>query len=559
MRILVFLTLPAALIAADIDVPPNQTTNQTLPDTGDTLTVGANGSIIVSDAVAVLMNATNQTVNNAGLISTSGIGSSYAISASNTSAAISNSGTISTTGTPDGYGIYIAGSNSHITNSGIIRTTGTDSDGIRVDTGGTNVMIHNSGIIETSGPGGYGVTIAESNGLLINSGTIKSDQTSSLFFTAANPTLKLLKGSNLQGPITSSGGGLNLQSEEGMNLLFTMDASSVGFASLNIGSPFVTVGANGTLASIDRTGFIYQTDFFEDLTDSIQDSIYRWMPMLLTCHKPSCGVWAKTLGSYRICSNEIAFYDWISGGLAGANWEALYGTLGVYGGGTYGEAHISNGSQESDLRTGLGGLTYEQLMGPLFFGFSMAAGYVNWKNEREILDNLVAGGVNVAKAETDGWFLSPEITAAGWGALNERWGVLLSSTLRYSGLFLGSYSEKGSSSNFKVHNRHIDLMKLRGEFSFVGHHEKYGHEWELAPYVGVAGLFQVGGTRVRGELLNQPLAFSAVEKENMFEFLYGMRAEWIQEHLIYFGHVQGLRDNVKCSRVLAELGFLRLF
>ena len=595
--------LTAVGFAADINVPPNQTTTQTLTDDGDTLTVASDGSIVTT-GTSVQMQNTNQTVSNAGTISSSTGANTISSSAdlaliindgavantaglngdairasaatptiinrgtithsaddsqgidvgAATAASITNSGTI----TSSGFGAagILAGNATSITNSGLITNSGNASQGIRVS--GAAVSITNSGTILVTGVNSIGVLSNGANTTLTNSGTIKSAQSHALRFTSTNPTVSLLLGSNLQGTITSTSP-LNLTVQDGLNLRFTIDDDSNGFGALNIDSPYVTVGNTETVAVVDRTGLALQADVLEDTTDSILDDIFRREYFYLHCCYPDCGYWGEGIGAYRKRTDSIHYHDWLGGGVAGLNWEAYCGSFGIFGGGTYGEAKIAEDTQKAKITTGFGGFMYEQMYRNAFVAFAMEAGYVNWKNRRTVMNNLAPGGVQEARADVNGWMIAPEVSSAAWISLSHSWSTLISGTFRYSGLFLGSYGESGSGADLSVNNRHVDLLKLRGELALSGRKNCGRFCWNLAPYIGVAGRFQVGGARVHGEMLGQDLSFSTRVPRNLAELLFGVRGEEVIGQWVLFGNVQGLFDNKNSSRILGELGLSRNF
>ena len=60
--------------------------------------------------------------------------------------------------------------------------------------------------------------------------------------------------------------------------------------------------------------------------------------------------------------------------------------------------------------------------------------------------------------------------------------------------------------DLSVNTRHVDLLTLRGELALSARGQCGCVCWNFEPYIGVAGRFQVGGTRVNGEMLNQALS-----------------------------------------------------
>ncbi len=186
----------------------------------------------------------------------------------------------------------------------------------------------------------------------------------------------------------------------------------------------------------------------------------------------------------------------------------------------------------------------------------MTSGYVNWDNSRTVMYNLAPNGMQEADANVNGWMISPEVTASGWLCLSRKWSLLTTGTLRYAGMFLGSYSESGSSADLSVSGRQVDLLKVMGELALSGGQDCC---WNFEPYIGVAGRFQVGGREVDGELLGQSLNFGSGSPYNLLEVLYGIRGQRNMKCCTLYGNVEGLWDNDYGERVLGELGLCYLF
>jgi len=183
----------------------------------------------------------------------------------------------------------------------------------------------------------------------------------------------------------------------------------------------------------------------------------------------------------------------------------------------------------------------------------LAFGYVDWENERFVMNHLAEGGIETAKADTGGVFLSPEVTLA------HHFSSLpccptMSFTLRYAGLFLGNYSEKGSSTNLSVKNRAIDLLTTRFEVSLPYSASQGTHCWSIEPYLGLLGRYQLGGHHVDAELLGQSLCFNSGSPRNLVAFLVGFRGIQSFDCLNLFLNFEGSFDNDSSSRVLGEGG-----
>ncbi|MFN0065560.1 MAG: hypothetical protein ACKVOH_04915, partial [Chlamydiales bacterium] len=167
---IIFLStlLSAATYCVDIIIPPDQTTSQILSDEGDTLTVEADGEVAVTGTYAILMNSTNQTVLNNGLIESdftaifdNGVGAANNV--------ITNNGNILTSGS-NTRGMVAHSDGVVITNTNNITTSGSHSMGIV--TFGNSAIINNSGTINVMAFFSFGIENFGANARVTNSGTI---------------------------------------------------------------------------------------------------------------------------------------------------------------------------------------------------------------------------------------------------------------------------------------------------------------------------------------------------------------------------------------------------
>jgi len=486
-------------------------------------------------AVGIFNEGAAAEITNSGLISTTGL-ATFGIFNVGAGAEITNSGLISTQGLFFAVGIFNDGAGAEITNSGLISTTGLSARGISNE-GGSNVVITNSGLISTQGEEAVGIFNEGANVHIINSGTIRSEQSFALHLSGgATPTVSLLRGSNLQGRVLVNDDDVNLNVETGLNLALTLDStSSAGYGKLGIEAPFIILVEDKTIGVIDPTGLSMQADVVADLSDTILGGIYR--------HKKcGCGVWVQGIGSYRKRSYTVGYDNWQGGFLVGYN----AGSIGLFGGISFGEAEVDQRTQKAETTSYVAGLSYERVFCNTFLGLAIAVGYVDWDNERFVMNNLVPGGVEKARADMGGMFISPEVT------LSHRFASFwlrpsMSFTLRYAGLFLGSYKEKGSLTDLSVKEREIDLLTTRFELSvpcFSG----------VEPYVGVSGRYQVGGYRVNAELLGKSLSFNQGGPRNLVALLLGVRAVRSLGCFDIFLNLEASFDNDSSSRILGEGG-----
>lgn len=490
----------------------------------------------------VSIRGNNQTTVNTGSIVTTNTQADGIRSIVGVNQVVDNRGTIVTFG-DGGDAILVSGTNPTGLNSGTIITSGTEAHGLR--SGAASAILVNSGLVSVSGPTADGVFSVTADNVLTNSGTIRSSNFA-INFSGTGSTVNLLRGSNLQGAIRSVNP-LNLNVETGLNLALTIQGD---FAALGIEAPFVQLGS--VVGVVDPTGLSLQADVLADLSDTILDGIYRYR--IGNCG-PSCGcgAWVQGIGSDRKRSHNtgvIGYHNSQGGFLIG------YGgsQLGLFGGATFGRVEVDRKTQTADINTYLGGVTYEGRFCDNYVGAALALGYVDWSNDRYVMNNLAPGGVETAKASIDGFFVSPELTLARpFGSFFSK-PLILSVTLRYAGLFLGDYEEEGSLTNFSVKDREVDLLTTRFEAALP-----FDQTWteccrSLEPYVGLLGRYQVGGTHIQGELLGQSLEFSQWGPNNLVAFLLGFRGIQSIGCLDVTLNLEGSFDHERGSRILGEGG-----
>ncbi len=515
--------------------------NSTLLNFGTILTTGQSGIGMFNT------NGNNGFIMNSGQIRTTGNSGWGMTNINGDDTVMLNAGTITTTGS-DGVGmVNLIADDLSIINRGYISTTGPDSYGILSNTA-IDVVITNSGLVSTTGSGSHGIFyMLGADVQIINSGTIRSTQSNVLNLLGATPTLTLLRGSNLEGTIQLILDPLDLNVERGLNLALTQTVGSMGYNNLNIDAPFAVVG--NTVNVIDPTGLTLQPDVIADLSDTILNNIYH---RRLACSTPcNRGFWVEGIGSYRKRScahNHIGYDNWHGGALVGYNMPLCQGTAGIFVGTTYGEAEVDQHTQKAFINSYIGGLTYETCFCNTYIGLAFAGGYIDWDNDRFVMNNLANGGVEIARSNIDGLFLSPEITLARQFSLCIQ--PVMSFSLRYAGFFPGSYHED----NFSVKDRQIDLLTTRLEAALPYSNTCGTCCWSIEPYIGVFGRFQLGGNHIDSTLLDQPIDFDQPGPRNVAAFLSGVRGTQNFGRLNLFLNLEASFDSASSARLLGEGG-----
>ncbi len=537
--------------AAGFGIFNNLGNNDVIINSGIISTIGPTNSWGI-----ITQNSLNTKILNSGWITTTG-GNGWGIYNNiSTNAQIINTGRITTTGATS-HAIYnnAASNNSVVLNSGLLSTTEADSYGI-FNQNSNDIRITNSGKIFTQGVDSYGIYNDSGNTVIVvNSGTIKTDLADAIRFeTGTDPTLILLRGSNLQGAVFSDNA-LDLAVETGLNLALTLDSAGASFDSFAIEAPFIHLG--DTVGVIDPTGLAMQADVVADLSDAILNGIYRYRTAFpCKCIPCQSGVWAQGIGSYRERSHKkgrVGYDNWQGGVLVGYQNSQFEGNLRLFGGVSFGRAEVDQHTQKADTISYVGGLVCERAFWNTFLGLALTAGYTNWDNERYVMNNLAPGGVESARANTGGLFISSDASIAH--RFTSLWCCpVMSFSLRYAGLIFDNFSETGSLSNFSTNFRKVDLLTTRLELSTPFTTSENACRLSVEPYLGVAGRYQLGGNHVSGELLEQPLSFAIPSSRNLAIFLGGTRAIYSYNRCNLFFNIEGSHDTSRSTRILGEGG-----
>jgi uncharacterized protein with beta-barrel porin domain len=222
--------------------------------------------------------------------------------------------------------------------------------------------------------------------------------------------------------------------------------------------------------------------------------------------------WAQAFGSYRLQREDGPSVDAdirLGGLVSGFDGVTGNGTrIGVFFGGSTGEVEADFNSQDTDVDSLFGGFYASTLRGSTAFDFKLTVGYSDYDRTRRVANNLAAGGIETARADYDGWFLSPELTMTRpmWAGAQRFENSL---TLRYSGLFLDGFTETGAGDALTIDDRDIHVLQARTQLTMpVEHHSANGSSRRSAFYIGLEGRAQVGDEDVTGTLLAQNITFN---------------------------------------------------
>jgi uncharacterized protein with beta-barrel porin domain len=523
--------VPGMAFATDTVIQDGQTatTTQTLPADGDTLTVQSGGTISTGVLFGVVMAAANQTttVEEGGTISTAS-DLAYAIYSAGFGAVITNAGKINTTG-DGGFGIYARlASNAIIINSGMISTTGAAAYGIWST--GSDAIITNSGMIKTTGGGAFGIISQGTSAVITNAGTILATNpgASAVLMAGTNATLNLLAGSAIQGGIwfiNPGSASLNIGRWQNTALTLTGVPATISTS----GQPYVLSGS--VLAVVDPTGFAAGSAFAIDLTRSIANTLdTRMAPgtgdtMMATGAISSATAsahgwdyWASVNGFYgdRSASGSSDGFHYGAGNLMAGADTSLSATdrAGFFAGLSAGQMKTASGTTRIDATGGFGGVYWGRDTGSMFTNASLTAGGLSNSSDRTVANNMVAGGLEDARADYTSWFISPALTV-GMHSQVMGHAITPSVRIRYSGLYQDGYSETGSAANMTVSGRTSNAVDLRGQVrTNVSTAMNADGVTRVDVRTGVDGIFN-WGDKVDAQLLGTAISFDTGAKNSV--------------------------------------------
>jgi hypothetical protein len=227
------------------------------------------------------------------------------------------------------------------------------------------------------------------------------------------------------------------------------------------------------------------------------------------------------------------------------------GVAGVFGGVIASSAEVTGHTQKAELTTSLLGLSYERDFACTVFGVAIAGGASSWENDRCVENNLAPLGFENAHSEPEGTFFAAQAHVSR--CYSRFWGSpTLYGDVRYAGLYLGDYDEKGSEGNFKTKERDVDYLTARVVVEPTI--ENRYTCWSAAPFVGVVGRYQLRGNGVEGELVGTPIYFSQDVQRSCLAGLFGVEASGIWSTLEWSIRLEGMMDGTNGSRFLAHAG-----
>ncbi len=438
-----------------------------------------------------------------------------------------------------------------------------------------NVTVINSGTVSVSGPNNVGIFLSASgSSLLINSGIISAPGGIAVEF--ANPldpaTLTLLPGSFIVGAINMIGAGDTVNVNAGnQNLTFNTLAGVTVAGNV----PFIVSG--NRIVSVDPTGFAVADRSLMDFTRAVSATLggragdaaagggagyggalgfaayddsasrfddafaqvmgYAKAPDSTVVFKnptmtapDGTTVWAKGFYGRRtqqadgpVLRNVTNFY----GGAIGADrlaWPDLR-LGGFVGGGTiHTSIDFNAGGGASDIV--FAGLYGRKDFGPAFVDFALLGGHTGNRTTRNVNNNLLANGLEIATASFGGWFFSPEIAAGYRYDFMPGWTLTPAARLRYLAASYDGFTETGSSANLTAGDRTLQNAEERADLTLTRTMLWDAGRLQFGLTAGVLGQQRTGAGNVNAILLGQALAFATPGKSSIGGAYAGASLDW---------------------------------
>jgi outer membrane autotransporter protein len=485
---------------------------------------------------------------------------------------VTNSGSI--IGTLNNFGISAAAAhNNVITNTGTISV---DQFGISAAAGNSNIITN----FGTVSGGAFGMSLASNNNVIVNAGTIAGG-TFAISAAGNNFTLTSLPGSRIVGAISvaSTASSANFL---GGNYLYSGLGGSIVTTN---GSPFVSSG--GSIAVLDPTALGLEDRSVMNFTAGVSSMLkdrFNGMPVasgaaggamgfapdaasrMDAAHDAFAGIPSVSMpysSTEAKKSNANAMYtkapalaapvydtvvwasgfggerrQWENGTIQRATDNAYGGAIGVdrqftpdlrlgaFVGGGNSKLSVAYNLQTVDSDYVFGGGYGRWDKHNYYIDFALFGGGLSSNSTRQISNNLVANGLEIATASYHGWFISPDVTY-GYRYFMGDYVITPKARVRYVGGSLDGYTETGSAQGLSIGKRNLSDIEERLGVEFASVRPvTIGGTLKSSVEVSGIGLQRLGDNTINAVLLAQNLAFTTPGSSQAFGGVVNLGLDW---------------------------------
>ncbi|WP_170410276.1 autotransporter family protein [Ruegeria atlantica] len=491
----------------------------------------ANSGTISGAQVGVLSDGTMTSLDNSGVI----YGNSSVGLAARDIISFTNTGTISS----DNASGAITGQIETFFNAGRIEGhelgLGVDGDVGSFENHGTitgrlNAGFENTGVISSfvntgtiSSDDSVGVILFDT-ATFTNSGLIKGDTVAFEIYGSTGTDLFLRQGSNIQGLIDIVGPS-TLNTDPGMNLdlTFLNDVPVVGDTS---GSPFVVSG--DTIVVVDPTEFTGSDLFASDVTRSIFDIVGNTgarVPLIRREDEAERNIWISGFGGQNQVSGDNVLQDSYAGVIGGVDFPTTNGSLlSLFGGYASGDITSDASSNTRTTKSVFAGGQYFRDFGSNYIRAAVVGGQLRSDSgNRQVFNNLTAGGVETASSEHDGYFVSPSFEfGTRFDNVLANKSLLASLQVSYLHMSENGYTETGVASPITIDDSQSDYLNARAQVTLP--HEfslGAGPDALLELTAGIDGQFTLGDASRKATVLGSEITLDPTYDDQLIRGFVG--------------------------------------